>query len=562
MDKIWLHYYQQGVPHNINTQEYNSCVELFEESCNKYANRIAYVNFGVGITYRKLEETSRQLAIYLQQLGLCKGARVAIMMPNILQYPIAIYAILRAGYTVVNTNPLYTADEITYQINDANAEVIIVLANFAHTVAKALPRTILKHVIVTELGDVFPPFKRLLANLIVKYIKKMVPKFSLPQAIKFTKILKQNINAKLSVRSITHQDMAFLQYTGGTTGIAKGAILTHGNMVANVAQAYSWLAPIKINEQDIIVTALPLYHVFSLTANCLTFIKAGAKNYLITNPRDLKSFVATIKNIKFTAITGVSTLFNALLNNPKFKEVDFSRLKLTLSGGMALQKSVALKWQQVTKAPILEAYGLTETSPAVTMNPMYLREYNGSVGLPLPSTDISIRDEQNQELKIKKTGELCVKGPQVMAGYWQKPDETALVFTLDGFLKTGDLAYVDEHGFVYLVDRKKDMIDVSGFNVYPNEVEQVISMHPSVLEVGVAGVINKDQKEIVKAWVVKRDLSVTTEEIINFCREHLTAYKIPKIVEFCDELPKTNVGKVLRRALKQQDKKDILFTRN
>lgn len=553
VDKIWLDYYQKNVPHEINTQEYSSLVELFDSSCKKFASKISYVNFGVEITYMQLEQKANKLAIYLQQLGLKKGARVAIMMPNILQYPIAIFGILKAGCVVVNMNPLYTPDEVMYQVNDSGSETIIVLENFASTVAKALPRTSLKYIIVTKIGDVFPPFKRLLANFMSKNIKKLVPKYDLPQAINFYQILKDNYSKKLKNVSLENSDIAFLQYTGGTTGISKGAILTHGNMLANVLQAYAWLAPLKMNKQDIIVTALPLYHIFSLTANCLTFIKVGAKNYLITDPRNLNKFIATIKKIKFTAITGVNTLFNSLLNHPKFKYVDFSHLKLALSGGMALQKGVALLWKQVTHSPILEAYGLTEASPAVTMNPMYIVDYTGSIGLPLPSTDISIRSDEGLELGIKNPGELCVKGPQVMSGYWQKQDETDLVFTRDGFLKTGDIAYIDEHGFVYLVDRKKDMIDVSGFNVYPNEVEQVISMHPGVLEVGVAGFIHEDKQEIVKAWVVKRDAKLTKDEIINFCREHLTGYKVPKIIEFCDDLPKTNVGKVLRRALGQHE---------
>lgn len=381
----------------------------------------------------------------------------------------------------------------------------------------------------------------------------MVPAYHIPHAISFNDALMQGASGHLEPVHIDHQSIAFLQYTGGTTGVSKGAILTHGNMIANVLQASSWIAPLLKDGQDTIVTALPLYHIFSLTANCLTFIRAGAKNILITNPRDIAHFISEIKNSGFTAITGVNTLFNALLNHPKLHEIDFSKLKLALSGGMALQKSVALKWKEKTHTRVLEAYGLTETSPAVTINPMYLEDYNGSIGLPLPSTDLAIRDNEGKDVLPGEAGELCVKGPQVMAGYWQRPDETALVFTPDGFLKTGDIARMDEKGYVYLVDRKKDMIDVSGFNVYPNEVEQVISMHPGVLEVGVVGVFDEESGERVKACIVKRDSNLTSEEIIAHCREHLTGYKIPKIVEFYDELPKTNVGKILRRALKTEE---------
>lgn len=550
MDKIWLDNYQQGVPHEIDTNAHSSLVDLFEESCKQHAQKVAYVNLGCDLTYEQLDIKSKQFAIYLQQLGLKKGARVALMMPNLLQYPIALFGVLRAGYVVVNTNPLYTPDEVVHQMNDSGAEVLVVLANFAKTIEKALPHTAIKHLVVTQVGDALPLLKRTIVNAVVKYIKKMVPAYNLPQAISFNQALEKSNGKKFNPVELNHQDIAFLQYTGGTTGVAKGAMLTHGNMVSNVMQAYSWILPLNLGTQDIIVTALPLYHIFSLTANCLTFIKFGAKNILITNPRDIPGFIKEIKNSKFTAITGVNTLFNALLNNPEFASVDFSHLKLALSGGMALQKSVAYKWREVTKTRVLEAYGLTETSPAVTINPMYMEEYNGGIGLPLPSTEISLRDDEGRELSIGETGELCVKGPQVMPGYWQRPDETALVMTEDGYLKTGDIARVDEKGFVYLVDRKKDMIVVSGFNVYPNEVEQVIGLMPGVLEVGVVGVMDEHSGEIVKACVVKREQSLTAEEIIAHCREHLTAYKIPKIIEFFNELPKTNVGKILRRALR------------
>lgn len=554
MDKRWFEQYQNDVPHEIDASRYLSLVDLFKESCTLYSKRSAYSNLGTEISYSQLDHLSRNFAAYLQQLGLEKGARIAIMMPNLIQYPVALFAILRAGYVVVNTNPLYTADEVIHQMNDSGAEVIIVLANFAKTVEKALPSTpSVKHVIVTQIGDLFPTVKRMVVNFVVKHVKKLVPAYKIPHAVAFNYVLLEGGQATLHHVDLNHDNIAFLQYTGGTTGVAKGAILTHGNMIANVLQAYSWIAPLGLDDQDIVVTALPLYHIFSLTANCLTFMKIGAKNILITNPRDVGHFIDEIKNTGFTAFTGVNTLYNSLLNHPKLKEIDFSKLKLALSGGMALQKSVSLRWSEMTKTRVLEAYGLTETSPAATINPMYLEGYNGSIGLPLPSTDVSIRDDNGKEVPIGSSGELCIKGPQVMHGYWNRPDETALVFTKDGFLKTGDIARMDEEGFIYLVDRKKDMIVVSGFNVYPNEVEQVIGMHPGVLEVGVVGVVDDESGERVKACIVKKDPALTAEQVIAHCREHLTAYKIPKIVEFFDELPKTNVGKILRRKLKDRE---------
>lgn len=551
MDKRWFEQYQKGVPHEIDTNQYSSLVALFKESCTRYAKRLSYTNMGNSITFEELNTLSRNLAAYLQQLNLEKGARIAIMLPNVLQYPVALFAILRAGYIVVNTNPLYTTDEFVHQMNDAEAEAIIVLANFAKTVEKGLSSIpTLKHVIVTEIGDLFPMIKRIVVNSIIKYVKKMVPAYQIPHAVAFNYALMEGQQSTLHHVELTHDDIAFLQYTGGTTGVSKGAILTHGNMVANVLQADSWISPIGLHDDEIIVTAIPLYHVFSLTANCLTFLKEGARNILITNPRDIGNFIKEIKSIRFSAITGVNTLFNALLNNPQFKEVDFSRLKIALSGGMTLQKSVAIKWLEVTKAPILEAYGLTETSPAAIMNPMNLIEYTGSIGVPISSTDVIILDDNEHEVPIGTSGEICIKGPQVTQGYWKRPDETALVFTHHGYLKTGDIGKMDEEGFIYLVDRKKDMLLVSGFNVYPNEIEQVIGMHPGVLEVGVVGIFDKDSGERVKACIVKKDPSLTAEQIISYCREHLTAYKVPKEVVFYEELPKTNVGKILRRALK------------
>lgn len=550
MEKPWLAHYQEGVPETINPDLHHSLVDLFQTSCNQFSKRTAFENFSHALSYEALDIQSRVLASYLQQQGLKKGDRVAVMMPNLLQYPIAIFAILRAGGVVVNTNPLYTADELIYQLKDAQVSMLIVLNHFNEPVLKALPHLSLKCIINTGLGDSLPFFKRLVINSIARYIKKLVPSVSLPASVSWQDAIKQGQKTPFHPVGLTHQDIAFLQYTGGTTGITKGAVLTHRNMVANVLQAYAWVSPLGLGPEDIVVTALPLYHIFALTANCLTFLKAGAKNILITNPRDIKGLIRTIKHSHFTAFTGVNTLFNALLNHPDFEKIDFSHLKLTLSGGMALQKSVATRWHEKSHTRILEAYGLTETSPAVTINPMYLTDYNGSIGLPLPSTLVSIRDDQEQALPLGEAGELCIKGPQVMSGYWHRPEETALVFTKDGFLKTGDMAKIDPQGFVYLVDRKKDLIIVSGFNVYPNEVEQVIGQHPDVLEVGVVGMPDETSSERVKAFVVKNNPALTAEELILFCRKHLTPYKIPKFIEFRDSLPKTNVGKILRRALK------------
>lgn len=552
MDKRWFEHYQSGVPHEIDSSRYLSVAELFKESCATHAKRPAYSNMGVEISYEELAALARDFAAYLQQLGLNKGDRVAIMLPNILQYPVVFYAILMAGYVVVNTNPLYTPDEVVHQLNDSGAKAIVVLANFAQTLQKALPRMpALEHVIITQIGDLFPPVRKFLVNFVVKYLKRMVPEYAITNAVSFNEALAKGKQHSLHHIALNHADMACLQYTGGTTGVAKAAILTHGNLVANVLQAHAWISPLGLSDEDIIVTALPLYHIFSLTANCLTYLLVGAKNILITNPRDMDRFINEIKHSGFTAFTGVNTLFNSLLNHPRIREIDFTHLKLALSGGMALQKSVALKWAEITHTRVLEAYGLTETSPAVTINPVNMEGYNGSIGLALPSTDVSIKDDDGLDLPIGSTGELCVKGPQVMPGYWKRPEETALVFTKDGYLKTGDIAKMDEEGFIYLVDRKKDMIVVSGFNVYPNEVEQVIGMHPGVLEVGVVGVQDEESGERVKAWVVRKDQHVTPEQIISHCREHLTAYKIPKLIEFCNELPKTNVGKILRRSLKE-----------
>jgi long-chain acyl-CoA synthetase len=471
-------------------------------------------------------------------------------MPNVLQNPIAIFAILRGGFTVVNTNPLYTPHELKHQLSDSGAKAIIVMENFCHTLDEVIADCPIQHVITTQLGDMLNFPKSLIVNLVVKYLKKMVPKFSLPQGIAFKQALRLGSGKRHQPVPVTHDDIAFLQYTGGTTGVAKGAMLTHGNMTANMQQASAWIKDVVNEAEEVIITALPLYHIFSLTANCLTFMKVGALNYLITNPRDMPGFVKELQGLHFTAFTGVNTLFNGLMNTPGFEQIDFSSLKLALGGGMAVQQPVAERWQKLTGTPLLEAYGLTETSPAVCINPLNLSEYNGSIGLPVPSTEVSVQDEDGQLLPQGEVGELCVRGPQVMKGYWQKPEETAKVLSSDGWLKTGDVAQMDELGFFRIVDRLKDMILVSGFNVYPNEIEAIIAGHEGVLEVGVIGQPDDASGEIVKAVIVRKDPTLDAAAIIAHCRESLTGYKIPKIVEFRDELPKTNVGKILRRELR------------
>ncbi len=551
MEKIWLKNYPAGVPAEINPDIHPSLIDLFTQSCEKYANKPAFANLGSVMTYAEIDAAARHFAAYLQQrLGCKKGQRIAIMMPNLIQYPVAMLGAFFAGMVVVNINPLYTARELEHQLRDAGATCIVVLANFAHVLQEVVPKVPLKHVIVTEVGDMFPWWKAAIVNSVVKYVKKMVPAWSIPSAIPFSHVMQEGKTLTLRPVELTGQDIAFLQYTGGTTGIAKGAVLTHRNMVANVEQALSWVSPIVKPGKEIIITALPLYHIFSLTANCLMFMNLGALNVLITNPRDIKGFIKELKKYKFTAITGVNTLFNALLNQPAFAKLDFSHLRLTLGGGMAVQQAVAERWKKVTGRPLLEAYGLTETSPAVTINPLDLSEYNGSIGLPVPSTEISLRDDEGREVPMGEVGELCVCGPQVMREYWERPDETANVFCDDGFLRTGDLATIDNRGFVYLKERKKDMILVSGFNVYPNEVEDVIAKMPGVREVAVIGVPHDGSGEVVKAVIVKKDPALTAAEVTHFCREQLTPYKVPKIIEFREELPKSNVGKILRRELR------------
>lgn len=551
MNKVWLQQYQHGVPAEINPDIYSSLVELFNDNCLKFADRPALSNFGSILTYQEFARLSNCFAAYLQQkLQLKKGDRIALMMPNSLQYPIALFGALLAGLVIVNVNPLYTAPELIHQINDAGTETIVVLANFAHLVAETLPQTKLKNIIVTELGDLFTWPKSFLMNFIVRHVKKMVPAYHFANAISFKSIMKEGASLNFVPVAVAGDDLAFLQYTGGTTGVAKGAMLTHRNMVANVEQVAAWVQPVLQVGEEKIITALPLYHIFSLTANCLVFLHFGALNILITNPRDIPRFVAELKKTKFTAITGVNTLFNALLNNADFAKVDFSQMKISLGGGAAVQRSVAERWKAVTGKVLLEGYGLTEASPVVCVCPMNMTEYNGSIGLPVSSTDITIRDADGKDVPWSEAGELCVKGPQVMRGYWQHPEETKKVFTEDGWLLTGDIAKVDEQGFVYIVDRKKDMILVSGFNVYPNEVEEVIAGHPGVLEAAVIGVPSNNSGEKIKAFVVRKDANLTTDALLQYCRQHLTAYKIPKLIEFRDSLPKSPVGKVLRRLLK------------
>ena len=553
MEKIWLRSYPQGVPEFVDVNEFKSLGQLFEQSCTQYRDRVAYINMGVGITYGELDRLSRDFAAYLQDvLKLPQGARVALMMPNLLQYPVCMFGALRAGYVVVNCNPLYTHRELEHQLKDSGAEAIVIVENFAHTLEQALPLVPgLKHVIVTSLGDMLGLVKGTVVNLVVRHVKKMVPAWKLPRHVKFKAAMARGKGATLRPVQVGHEDIAYLQYTGGTTGVAKGAMLLHRNIIANLQQAHAWIEPFLHKDQQLIITALPLYHIFALTANCLTFFKIGATNVLITNPRDIPGFVKELAQYKFTVITGVNTLFNALLNNPDFAKLDFSALRAALGGGMAVQKSVALKWRQVTGKPLIEAYGLTETSPAATINPLDLGEFNGAIGLPISSTEIAIRDDQGNDLSVGQAGEICIRGPQVMKGYWLRPDETATVFYADGFLRTGDVGVMDEKGFVRIVDRKKDMILVSGFNVYPNEVEAVVAMHPAVMEVAAVGVPSEHSGEAVKIFVVLKDKSVTKEQLIAHCKENLTGYKVPHLVEFRDDLPKTNVGKILRRALKE-----------
>ena len=547
----WLASYPKGVPAEIDPDQYRSVAALLEECCDRFRHRPAFTNMGRTISYGDLDRLSAIFAAFLvNDLKLAKGDRIAIMLPNLLQYPIAIMAALRAGLTVVNTNPLYTPRELKYQLEDSGASAILVLDNFASTVAAVMGGSSCKHVICTGIGDMLGFPKSAITNFVVRHVKKMVPAYSIPDAIRFNEALGLGTRSKLGKIDIGPDDLAFLQYTGGTTGVAKGAMLTHRNMVANMMQAYAWISPVMREGEEVVITALPLYHIFALTANFLTFARVGGFNHLITNPRDMPGFVRDIRAARFTAFTGVNTLFAGLLNTPGFDKVDFAQLRMTLGGGMAVQRAVAERWKKATGCAIAEAYGLTETSPAVCINPLDIAEYNGSIGLPVPSTDVSIRDDDGRVLAIGDTGELCVRGPQVMKGYWNSPEETANVLSSDGWLRTGDIARIAETGFVYIVDRKKDMILVSGFNVYPTEIEDVIAQLPGVLEVAAVGVPDEKSGEAVKVVIVKKDPALTEEDILAHCKANLTGYKRPHIIEFRDSLPKTNVGKILRRELR------------
>lgn len=550
MEKSWHQSYDKGVPYEIDPHEYKNLAHILESSFESFKDKPSFTCMGKTFTYHEIDLLSKRFASYLQNnLKLKKGDRVAIMMPNILQYPIALFGILRAGMIVVNINPLYTHRELEHQLNDSGAETIIIFENSAHVLQSVLAKTKVKNVITTCIGDLLGFPKSLIVNFVIKKIKKMVPDFEIKNRISFKETLLAS-ESKFKRVEIESSDIAFLQYTGGTTGVSKGAILTHKNIVSNMLQARAWIKNVIIPGEEIVITPLPLYHIFSLTANCFIFSSVGALNVLITNPRDIKGFVSELKKWKFTAITGVNTLFNALVNNEEFKKLDFSTLKVSLGGGMAVQKAVADKWRTVTGKPLIEAYGLTETSPAACINPLTLPEYNGKIGLPISSTDVKILLEDETEAKLGEPGEISIKGPQVMEGYWNRPEETKKVMTSDGYFKTGDIGIMDEKGFIKIVDRKKDMILVSGFNVYPNEIEDVVVTHPKVLEAAAIGVPHEHSGEVVKIFVVKKDESLTEEEILKFCRQELTGYKVPKYVEFRKELPKSNVGKILRKDLR------------
>ncbi len=550
-EKIWLKSYPEDVPPTIDASQYSSLKQLIEISMEKYRDLPAFTNMGHSISFGDLDQLTRYFGAYLQKVaGLEKGDRVAVMMPNVLQYPVAVFGILRAGLCVVNVNPLYTPRELKHQLKDSGAKAILIFENFATTLEKVLDETDVSTVMVTGVGDLLPFPKGMIANFVVRKVKKMVPAYSLPEAVPFRQVMKEGKWQTMDEVSLDQSDLAFLQYTGGTTGVSKGAILTHGNLIANVLQSRAWCGDVLAEGEDIVITALPLYHIFSLTANCLMFSMLGGNNILITNPRDFPGFIKDMAKYPFTYISGVNTLFNALLNTPGFDEVDFSHLKIALGGGMAVQKPVADKWKAVTGKPILQAYGLTETSPAACINPPGADEFTGSIGLPISSTEVSIRDDSGNELALGEVGEICIRGPQVMAGYWQRPEDTDKTMFEGGWLRTGDMGRMDDDGFVFITDRKKDMILVSGFNVFPNEIEDVVVGMDGVLEAAAVGVPDERSGEMVKLFVVRKDPSLTAEDVIKFCRENLTGYKVPRKVEFREELPKTNVGKILRRALR------------
>jgi long-chain acyl-CoA synthetase len=551
VEKIWLKNYDPRVPAEIDPDRYSSIVDIFEQSIEKYAANISYINMGKSITFAELDTLSRDFAAYLQNSGLKKGDAVAIMMPNLIQYPVALFGILRAGMTVVNVNPLYTARELQHQLSDSNAKAIVIVENFACTLSEVIKNTAVETVLLTSIGDMFSPLKKVVTNFAIKHIKKMVPAFDLPNAKKFLVALKLGHGQPYQRPEITGEDLAFLQYTGGTTGLSKGAMLTHRNIVANLEQTSNILENVIEPGKELVVTALPLYHIFALQGNCLTFVKFGSPNLLITNPRDMPGFVAELAKYPFTVITGVNTLFNGLLNTPGFADLDFSKLKFALGGGAAVQRPVAERWQKTTGFVLLEGYGLTECCPTVTVNPPQLEAYKGSIGMPVPSTDIKLVDEEGNEVPMGESGEMLVKGPQVMKGYLNRPEATAEMI-VDGWLATGDIATCDEDGYFYIVDRKKDMILVSGFNVFPNEIEEVAAMHEDVVEAAAIGVPHDVSGEIVKLVAVRKNDNLSEKDLIEHCRKHLTGYKVPKKVEFTDELPKTNVGKILRRELRDK----------
>lgn len=549
----WLQHYDPRIPHIINPDSYRNIVEIFDQSCDKFGDAVAYENMGVGLTYRDLKRQAYNFAGWLQKnTDLKPGDRIAIQMPNLLQYPVCLYGSFVAGLVVVNTNPLYTAREMEHQFNDSGAKAIVIVANFAHLLQEVLPKTGIKTVIVTRIPDLFPQPKQFIVNLVLKHVKKMVPDYSIPQAIDFRETVKDH-GHKAVRHDAQNTDIAFLQYTGGTTGVSKGAVLTHRNIIANMEQIRAWMMPFLVERKEVLITPLPLYHIFSLTVNCLTFVTMGSKNVLITNPRDIPGFVKELSKHRFTVITGVNTLFNALMNNDDFRKLNFKSLKFTVGGAMAIQKAVAERWKEVTGTSLLEGYGLTETSPVASVNPMQGNDRIGTIGVPVPSTEIKLLDDDGNEVAIGEPGEINIKGPQVMQGYYQKKEETDNVLR-NGWLRTGDIAVQSEDGFFKIVDRKKDMILVSGFNVYPNEVEDVVAQHPKVLEVAAVGVPDAKSTEAVKIFVVKKDESLTADELRQHCEKNLTGYKQPKHIEFRTELPKTNVGKILRRALRDEVK--------
>lgn len=549
MEKIWLEHYDSRIAPEIDPDRYSSVVDIFEQSVTRYTDKTAFINMGHAISFTELDRLSKQFAAYLQNAGLKKGDPVAIMMPNALQYPVALFGVLRAGMTVVNVNPLYTARELKHQLNDANVKAIVIIENFANTLAEVVEDTPVERVLLTQLGDMLPVPKRWIVNFAVKYIKKMVPEYALSKTERFMDAVNKGKNLSYTRPEITGEDLAFLQYTGGTTGVSKGGMLTHRNMVSNLEQVSGILETVIDSSEDMVVTALPLYHIFALQANCLTFVKFGCPNLLITNPRDMPGFVKELSQHPFTVLTGVNTLFNGLLNTPGFDELDFSRFKFALGGGMAVQRPVAEKWEKVTGKVLLEGYGLTECSPVVTVNPPQLEKYKGSIGMPVPSTEIKLCDDDGNEVPMGETGEMYVRGPQVMKGYLNRQEATDEILK-DGWLATGDIAKVDQQGYFYIVDRKKDMILVSGFNVFPNEVEEVAAMHDDVVEVAAIGVPHEVSGEVVKLFAVRKSESLTEAALIEHCRQHLTGYKVPKMVEFREELPKTNVGKILRKELR------------